>query len=157
MNERLEQLTELASELSPKHLKFANGIIKGKSATQAYIDAGYAEASAVSKASRLVTNGKIQKYIELSKQEAQEVALEETTFSEIDWIKNQNLILAMSLGLEKIQKYESGLDGSEEVEVKETNLAAANKAQELIARRMSWLTDNKKVQTEPISFHIDLG
>ena len=157
MDKRTKQLTELASELSPKHLKFANGILSGKTQEQAYIDAGYAKTSAISKASRLVTNGNIQKYLELSKHEAQEVALEETTVSETEWLSNQKRLLAMSFGDTKIKKQVVVVDKVMDVEVQETNLPAANKAQELIARRMGWLTDNKKVQTEPIEFHIDLG
>lgn len=34
-----EKIKQLVSELSPKHLLFANGILEGKTQEQAYIDA----------------------------------------------------------------------------------------------------------------------
>jgi len=155
-NETLK-LTELACKLKPKHLKFANGYLAGKSQEQAYIDAGYSTKGANSHASRLAVNGSIKKYIEFAKQDAQETAQATLVFDECQWLCNQKRILTMALGDTKMQKVIFDDAGVNEIQVKETNLAAANKAQELIARRMGWLTDNKKIQQEPISFHIDLG
>lgn len=157
MNHNILKLTELASELSPKHLKFANGVLSGKTQEQAYIEAGYTAKGANGHASRLASNGSIKEYLLFAKQDAQEAAQATLTFDECQWLLNQKKILAMALGEVKVKKHSFVMDESVEAEVSETNLAAANKAQELIARRMGWLTDNKKVQTEPISFHIDLG
>ncbi len=157
MESKILKLTELASELSSKHLKFSNGILSGKTQVQAYIDAGYAAKGANGHASRLATNGSIKQYLEITKQEAQEAAQKTIVFDECQWLLNQKRILAMAFGDTKVKKHAVMIDEIVEVEVSETNLPAANKAQELIARRMGWLTDNNKVQTEPVSFHIDLG
>jgi len=156
MNNNLLKLTALASELKPKHLSFANGILSGKTQKQAYIDAGYATKGANAHASRLASNGSIKKYIEFAKQDVQEAAQATLAFDEHKWLLNQKRILAMAFGDSKIKKHVIVVDGNIEVEISETNLAAANKAQELVARRMGWLTDSKKVQTDTIEFHIDL-
>lgn len=157
MNHNILKLTELTSELSPKHLKFANGVLSGKTQEQAYIDAGYTAKGANGHASRLASNGSIKEYLLFAKQDAQEAAQETLAFDEYQWLLNQKRILEMAFGDTKVKKYETFGDEAVEIEVRETNLPAVNKAQELIAKRMGWLTDNKKVQTEPISFHIDLG
>lgn len=157
MNNNLLKLTALASELNPKHLKFANGLLQGKTQAQAYIDAGYSIKGANGHASRLVAYGSIKEYLKLAKQDALTVAQEALVFDEYQWLANQKRLLSMSLGDEKIKKHSFVMGESVMDEVNETNLPAANKAQDLIARRMGWLTDNKKVQTEPVSFHIDLG
>jgi len=151
------KLTEISCQLSPRHLKFANGVLEGKTQEQAYIDAGYAAKGANGHASRLVANGSIKKYLELAKKDAQAAAQETLIFDEYQWLLNQKRLLSMSMGDTTVRKYSFVMEESVEVEVKETNLAAANKAQELIARRMGWLTDNKKVPTEPVLFQIDLG
>ncbi len=149
------KLTEISCQLSPRHLKFANGVLEGKTQEQAYIDAGYAAKGANGHASRLVANGSIKRYLELAKKDAQAAAQETLIFDEYQWLLNQKRLLSMSMGDTTVRKYSFVME--ESVEVKETNLAAANKAQELIARRMGWLTDNKKVPTEPVLFQIDLG
>ena len=55
--------------LNVRQLAFANGVLSGKSATQAYIDAGDECADPEAKASRLASNGKVAEYIAANKTE----------------------------------------------------------------------------------------
>lgn len=65
-------------KLNPRHEKFIQGILEGKTQTQAYIDAGYSAKNARQHAHQLiVTNsyvaGEIQRNLEEAKQEAKRI------------------------------------------------------------------------------------
>lgn len=63
---------ESAKKLNPKQLKFSNEYLKGVSATQAAITAGYSKKTAKNIATRLLTFVHIQAYIEARKEKAVE-------------------------------------------------------------------------------------
>ena len=56
-------------KLNPQHEKFIQGILEGKTQTQAYIDAGYSEKYARQYAHRLITNVYIQEELERLREE----------------------------------------------------------------------------------------
>lgn len=79
-------------KLSPRHQKFIQGILEGKTQGQAYIDAGYSPRGARSSASKLLTNpniqGEIQHRLDEVKRQAkihleQEVLTAATTLTEL--------------------------------------------------------------------------
>jgi len=57
--------------LSPRHEKFCHGIAAGKSATQAYIEAGYSENGAGQSGERLLKNADVSKRIKELRQESE--------------------------------------------------------------------------------------
>lgn len=57
-------------ELSPKQLKFANGLLAGKTGEQAYIDAGYSPNGARFSASTLQTKPNVAKYLAAARAQA---------------------------------------------------------------------------------------
>lgn len=60
----------MAALKNARHELFAQGLAKGKSQTQAYIDAGYDAVTARQQAAKLVTNGNIQKRVDELKERA---------------------------------------------------------------------------------------
>lgn len=145
---------KIEPELKVEHILFADGILSGKTQTQAYIDAGYSSKGARGHASRLVANGNIQCYLRQEKQQVGKVALEKVKSTEIEWLKDQKRILEMAIGDKAVVKYHKVNGEAKSIDVYETNLSAANKAQELIAKRYGWLAKNIEGQQKRTEFNI---
>lgn len=144
----------VASEANGKHLLFAKGILAGKNQTQAYIDAGYSVNGARGHASRLVAKGNIKDYLRVKKLEQVEKAQANAKHCEIEWLQCQLRLLNMALGDELVSKSFLVNKQLNSVKVYETNLSAANRAQELIGKRYGWLNSIAQRCAQPILFSI---
>ena len=143
----------VASEPNGKHLLFAKGILAGKNQTQAYIDAGYSVNGARGHASRLVAKGNIKDYLRVKKLEQVEKAQANAKHCEIEWLQCQLRLLKMALGDELVSKSFLVNKQLNSVKVYETNLSAANRAQELVGKRYGWLAKNIDSQQKTIEFN----
>ena len=79
--------------LSPRHEKFCHGIAAGKSATQAYIEAGYSENGAGQSGERLLKNADVSKRIKELRQES-EKSMEFDRMDYLETLKERFLTLS---------------------------------------------------------------
>lgn len=151
-----ETVEECLSKLQPRELLFANGILTGKTAAQAYLSAGYKADSDVDHKTKLerarkdATNLRkrdhVAEYISAVLRLNHLEAMEEVGFTHVEWLEKQREVLEMSLGQKKIKKTFI-LEGKPvETEVEDACLGVANKSLETLAKHYGWL--NEKLQVE---------
>lgn len=128
-----------------KHEHFAQLIVKGVSATDAAAGAGYAEKRAQITGSELLKNSMISVRITELRALASERVTEKTGIDKA-WVMNQLVeIVHMGKALEPV----IGKDGETTGELKQ-NLAAANKALELIGKEFAMFVERKEIRTGPL-------
>jgi len=135
-----------------KHEHFAQLVSNGESATRAYVLAGYSEGGAKQSAARLLTNADVCEriaYLRQQKEAKHEKAVSKAVESAaIDkaWVLSK-LVKVTEMGMQAEPVYDE--EGNPAGEYKQ-NLAAANKALELIGKEMGMFVDRKEVRTGPL-------
>ena len=133
-----------------KHEHFAHLIAKGMKASKAYIAVGYSSGGAAQSANRLLNiaeiDGRIEELREAIEAPSRERAIEKAAMDKA-WVL-QKLVQVHNLGvaLEPVTSEDGSLTG----EVKTANLAAANKALELIGKELGMFIDRKEIRTGPL-------
>lgn len=132
-----------------KHEHFAQLVSNGESAVRAYVLAGYSENGAYQSANRLLRNAEICSriaHLRSAKESKHEKAVDAVVKSAaIDkaWVMNQLVeVVAMAKQAEPVVDNEGNPVG----EYKQ-NLAAANKALELIGKEFAMFIDRKEIRT----------
>jgi hypothetical protein len=130
-----------------KHEQFAQFVSNGDSATNAYVLAGYAEKGAEQNSSRLIRNddvlGRIQ-YLRDQKAQAHQAAVikaVEASGLTKEWVIEQ---LMENVAIAKAAEPVRDEEGNPIGEYK-TNIAAANKALELLGKEVGMFIDRKEV------------
>lgn len=130
-----------------KHEQFAQYVSNGDSATKSYILAGYSEKGAEQNSSRLIRNDEVLGRIEYLRQtkaqihkEAVEKAVEASGLTK-EWVINQ---LIDNVKIAKAADPVCDENGNPIGEYK-TNLAAANKALELLGKEIGMFIERKEV------------
>jgi hypothetical protein len=128
-----------------KHEHFAGLVAKGVSATEAAVTAGFSQRRAVVTASELLARPDVKARIaELNVIIAERVT--EKTGVDKAWVLNQ-LVEVVSMG--KAAEPVRDAQGEPTGEYKQ-NLAAANKALELIGKELAMFVDRSEVRTGPL-------
>lgn len=146
-------------ELTAKQMRFADLILAGETQTAAYIKStGTKSKSPTTAASAWARQPKVKAYLDAVRASTHAHAMEKVHYTEEDWLNTQMEILHSSMGRKKSKKALVIAGEAVSVELEETNLTQANKAQELIAKRFGWLKDNddKAGRTVVQLNHIDL-
>lgn len=146
--ERLQQLASISSKMKGDHLIFANNLLEGMNASEAFRKIkprNQNDQYAKTRGPALARREDVKAYVELMKKEAVDTAMNRVQFNEEDWLRTQLEIQAKALGQTKVKK--AFLFNGEVIEddVFEDNLTQANKTQELLGKRFGLLTD--KVET----------
>jgi phage terminase small subunit len=138
---------------NPKHEHFAQIVSNGESPARAYVLAGYSENGAAQSANRLLMNAEIcSRIAELRKEKelmhsASVAQVVESAGIDKAWVMAK-LVRVVELGMQaEIIKDDDGKvigDGDAQ------NLAAANKALELIGKEFAMFIDRKEVRTGPL-------
>lgn len=129
-----------------KHEHFAQLVSKGETPPRAYVIAGYSERGAAQSANRLLKDADIQSRIARLRaaveQPSRERAIEKAAVDKA-WVLSQ-LVEVVKMG----KQAEPVLDneGNPSGEYKQ-NLAAANKALELVGKELGMFIDRKEVRT----------
>ena len=127
---------------NPKHEHFVHMLAKGEKAETAYIIAGFSKNGAIQGASRLLKNVEILARLAQLKVAVIEKVAEKLAIDKY-WVMEQLIeIVAMGKSTELILDKDGGNTG----EVKQ-NLAAANKALELIGKELAMFVDRKEIKT----------
>lgn len=119
-----------------KHEHFAHLIAKGETPPKAYVKSGFSERGAAQSANRLLKNADVSERIAQLRKSIEEPAREraiEKAAVDKAWVLDQ-LIEVVKMAKEPA----------------EMNLAAANKALELIGKEFAMFVDRKVVQTGPL-------
>lgn len=129
-----------------KHEHFAHLVAKGKEPTAAYVSAGYSNKGAQQSANRLLKVAVVQIRIEELRQAiekpAREAAIEKAAL-EKSWVIQQLMEnVSMAKSAEPVLDHEGKPTG----EYKQ-NLAAANRALELLGKELGMFVDRKEVRT----------
>lgn len=155
-----EKVEEGLTELNPRELKFAHGILAGKKSAEAYIDAGYETglADGLSHKDRVLRARKesararkrdsIATYISAVLRLNHLEALEAVGYTHIQWLEAQRSVLEMALGQRPIRKVFIKEGTPEEHDVKDVCLGVANKSLETLAKHYGWL--NEKLHVEGV-------
>lgn len=130
---------------NPKHENFAQLIVKGASATDAATGAGYGEKRAAVTGCELLKDSKINVRItELRVMVGAKVT--EKLGIDKAWVMNQLVeVVQMGKAVEPVRDAKGNPTG----EYKQ-NLAAANKALELIGKEFAMFVDRKEIRTGPL-------
>jgi len=147
LEEKKQALIDLAETMKPFHLSMAKSLAEGNTQKQAYIDAGGEGSEPRDCASKIIsTNLYILEYVDLSKEIALEEAQSALNYTEEQWMADQLEILGLSKGTLK-RKESMLVEGVNvgDVEYAKVDLAAANKAQELLGKKLAIFTENQKV------------
>ena len=132
-----------------KHEHFAQMIAGGKNPQQAYIIAGFSEKGAAQSANRLLKVANVElriaQLIKTIEEPSRERAIEKAAVDKA-WVLNQLIeVVHMAKATEPVRDAKGEVTG----ELKQ-NLAAANKALELIGKEFSMFIDRKEVRTGPL-------
>lgn len=129
-----------------KHEHFAHLVAKGETPPRAYVASGFSERGAAQSANRLLKNADVQARIaQLQKaieEPSRERAIEKAAVDKA-WVLNE-LIEVVKMGKAAEPVVDS--KGEHTGEYKQ-NLAAANKALELIGKELNMFVDRKEIRT----------
>ena len=129
-----------------KHEHFAQLVSKGEAPPRAYVIAGYSEHGAAQSANRLLKNAEVCSRIaqlrEAVEKPSRERAIEKAAVDKA-WVLSQ---LVENVNMGKQAEPVRDNEGNETGEYKQ-NLAAANKALELIGKELGMFIDRKEVRT----------
>jgi len=153
-----EKVEEGLAQLKTTELDFAHGILAGKTAAEAYLDAGYQQAalkrlgrkeallSARKEATKLRKRDTVESYISAVLRLKHLEAMENVGFTHVQWLEAQRSVLEMALGQKKIRKVFIKDGAPEEHEVQDVCLGVANRSLETLAKHYGWL--NEKLHIE---------
>lgn len=129
-----------------KHEHFAQLLSKGETPPRAYVIAGYSEHGAAQSANRLLKNAdvcsRVAQLREAVEKPSRERAIEKAAVDKA-WVLSQ---LVENVNMGKQAEPVRDNEGNETGEYKQ-NLAAANKALELIGKELGMFIDRKEVRT----------
>jgi phage terminase small subunit len=132
-----------------RHEHFAQLVAKGEKPGRAYVTAGYSKSGADQSGARLLRDAQVcSRVAELQKaieEPARERAIEKAAVDKAWVLSNLTKIVAMGMATEPVRDSE----GNETGELK-ANLAAANKALELVGKELGMFVDRKEVRTGPL-------
>lgn len=132
-----------------KHEHFAHLIAKGESPAKAYVIAGYSEQGALQSGNRLLRNADVSARIAQIRETIERPAIDraiEKTGIDKAWVMAELVeVVKMAKAAEPVRD----ANGEPIGEFKQ-NLAAANKALELIGKEFSMFIDRKEVRTGPL-------
>lgn len=132
-----------------KHEHFAHLVAKGETPPRAYVASGFSERGAAQSANRLLKNADVRARVEQLQKSIEEPAREraiEKAAVDKAWVLNQLIeVVKMAKAAEPVRDANGEAIG----EYKQ-NLAAANKALELIGKEFSMFIDRKEVRTGPL-------
>lgn len=124
---------------------FAHQVGKGAKPVDAYIAAGYSKGGADQAASKLLKNAEIKARIAEIQATVVAMAVEKTSVDKA-WVMNELIeVVKMAKAAEQIIDKDGGYTG----EAKQ-NLAAANKALELIGKELAMFVDRKEIRTSAL-------
>ena len=125
-----------------KHENFAHLVAKGIGPTEAYIQAGYSKNGAKQSASRLLTNADVSARVEQIRANINAATVEKAGVDKA-WVLSELVSnVRMAKSAEPVLDHEGNPTG----EYKQ-NLAAANKALELIGKELGMFVDRKEIRT----------
>jgi len=131
--------------VNARHEHFAHQVAKGEDATAAYIAAGYSKNGAQPSAARLLSKAMVSARVEEIKENIAKIATEKTAITKA-WVLDQLVeIVAMAKAAEPVLDS----DGNPIGEYKQ-NLAAGNKALELIGKEKGMFVERKEIRTGPL-------
>jgi phage terminase small subunit len=132
-----------------KHEHFAHLVAKGETPPKAYVKSGFSERGAAQSANRLLKNADVSARIAQLRKSIEEPAREraiEKAAVDKAWVLEQLIeVVHMAKATDPVLDR----DGNPTGELKQ-NLAAANKALELIGKEFAMFVDRKVVQTGPL-------
>ena len=144
-----QQMMSMAEGLKPAQVRFANRIIAGVNHIDAYLET-VREAkkhvpqrnAAGTTANKWLKHEAIAAYVKKGQELALTATVKKAEYDEHVWMQTQLRIQATALGDVPTKKTIVDDGHAYTVELEETNLAQANKCQELLGKRFGWLQDN---------------
>lgn len=135
----------MAALKNARHEHFAHLVAKGTSARQAYIAAGYSENGADQSSSKLLKKTEVAARVAEIRETIMSRAIEKTGIDKA-WVLDQLVeVVKMAKQAEPVTDHEGNPTG----EYKQ-NLAAANRALELIGKELEMFVDRKEIRTGPL-------
>ena len=129
-----------------KHEHFAQLVAKGEKPPRAYVAAGYSEAGAAQSAGRLLKDAQVCARIEQLRkaveEPARERAIEKAAVNKAWVLHNLTKIVSMGMQAEPVTDEEGQPVGEYR-----QNLAAANKALELVGKELGMFVERKEIRT----------
>lgn len=129
-----------------RHEHFAHLVAKGENPTRAYVAAGYSEQGAAQSANRLLKDAEVCSRIahlrEAIEKPTRERAIEKAAVDKAWVLHNLTKIVSMGMAAEPVLDR----DGNPVGEFR-NNLAAANKALELVGKELGMFIDRKEIRT----------
>ena len=156
LEELREQHVEARAQLTAQELEFADSILKGTTASRAYLNAGYLAGSkhtekgklekARMDATKLRKREHIANYISTALQIRYKETMEEVRFSHKEWLEMHREVLEMSLGRKDTPKTYIINGEIEQVNVRDTVLGVAVRSLEVLGKHYGWLKDKMEVE-----------
>lgn len=158
LEELQEALEDAAAKCTATEMKFAQGLLTGFSASEAYLEAGYMKDAAAKgerkkvldtarkEATKLRKREHVAEYISAFLRLNHVRAMNEAGFSHVEWLKAQREVLEMAIGRKEIPKTFIINGELQEENVRDACLGVANRSLETLAKHYGWL--NEKMTLE---------